>query len=249
LHVTIEETDEGTQICLHLAPSETLPDPESFVRLLRPSLAVAPGVPSRPQPTGLRLVPPVPLEDLPVAGISRLRLLGEPEDIRLRAVRDAFLDDLEDALTKQKRFVGGFVGTLSKAVAPILPFEGESISQQLALAGGISNTEVHIRMTVPFLGMPVLGRQISLTVARDFQRDALKGSVANLEAALVQIATLQETVREGLKVARNPVLSSFQPSVTRQGVVELKRADANLKRLETAAQTSLKKAKRVRRGG
>jgi len=248
LHVTIEETDEGTLICLHLAPSETLPDPESFARQLRPSLAGPPEVPSRQPLTGLRLAPPVPLADLPVAGVSRPQLRGLTEDRRVRQVRDAFLDDLEQSVANQKPALLGLVGKLSNFVGPLLPFEGESVSQQFALAGGVSNAEIHIRMGVPFFGAPTGGRQMVEVIARDFQREALRGNVVELERSLLAIGELRETVREGLQVARNPILSSFAPGVTSKSLPELRRADTNLSSLEKAAQTSLKKAQRVRRG-
>lgn len=249
MHLTIEETDEGTLICLHLAPSETLPDPESFARQLRRSLPEQLEAPSRLLQTDLRLVPPVPLEDLPVAGVSRRQTRGLSEDIRLKRQREAFLEDLEDTVAKQTPALGGFVGLLSHAVAPILPFEGESVSQQFSLGSGLTMGEVHIRMGIPFFGLPSIGRQMAEVLKRDFQREAVRGNVEELQRAGNTLATLLETVMEATRFQAMPFVGGFDdPGLSALGVAALARAELNLKKAQRFAKEQQKKAERVRRG-
>jgi len=250
MHLTIEETDEGTLICLLLQPSETSSELRAFASslpgrsqpLLRPS-STERRIVSRP-------VAPVQLQNLELGGArsAELRGLQDPDSI-FPTARDRFLDDLEETIATQDRALGGAVGKLSRVLAQILPFEGETISQQLSLGTGLSMGEVHIRMVVPFLGLPRIGREFTGVIQRDFERDAVGGNLPELRRSRATIQKLRESIAEALALGKEFFVGGFgDPISDAIGQAQLLRAELNLRKMEKAAEVNIKKAERFRRG-
>lgn len=190
MHVTIEETDEGTLICLLLQPSEISDELRSFASLPRGPRAQGPSGTSTSRPTGSRPAAPVPLANLDVGGAR------SPQG----PSKDTIVEALEASLKGKGPVLGSLIGRASRAIANVLPFfEGETVSEALAIRTGESVPEVHARLSLPFLRLPRVGRDLTKALTTEFRAEAARGRIEVLdrtgriyEAALEKIQTVPD---------------------------------------------------------
>jgi len=177
LHITIEETDEGFLLCLHLLPNETSNELRGFASL-RPGPNRLPRslISTVPQ-TVLRPVEPRRPQDLDVGPV---RASTGPS-------KETIVPILDAAIASGKAPVGGVIGGLSRGVGNLLfgtgidPRAGVSISEQLAQLTDRSVAEVHTRLLAPFLGDPGLGTVATRAITGDIRGLAVRGDVERLE--------------------------------------------------------------------
>jgi len=224
LHVTIEETDEGTLICLLLEPSETSSELRDFVSSLPgPSLS-APSQTSTRRPTDLRSEGLVPLANLDVGGA---RGPGAPS-------RDEVVRALEASLAGSEPSLGGIIGRISRGAANVIPFqEGETISESLAIRTRQTIPEVHARLSLPLLRLPKVGPALVKALSLELRAEAVQGKVGVLDRTRV----IYEAALE--KVLGRPKFLKGRP-------VPPDLAEGRLKTLLTNLRTSRILAQRVR---
>jgi len=215
--VTIEETEEELIVCLHLPLSETSPAQRSSASSAIQSLTDQLSETGSPPPIGSTEEPPSPsvrlarpfgvsLGDLS-QGRGRLRT-PDPEllDVGLFQPRrgpgkETIIAELDRAIAANKAPVGGVIGGLSRGIGNLLfgtgidPRSGVSISQQLAELTGTSVAEVHLRLLLPFIGEPGLGKDFARAMVNDFRTAARNGDVEALEGTIRVLAGAETRIQ------------------------------------------------------
>lgn len=195
MHVSVTTTTEGTQICLHLAPSETLPGVVSSVRQLLESRILGPVDRSlRPlrdlsegQPDQLPALPEGVVSSVPpsVEGEAPLALLVRGPSTRLKIGQipphTALLIALDQAIAEANPPFLGIIGKVSAALSNLLPGEGPTLSRRIARASGQEFSEVHLRMSLPLLELPIVGRRLTKAIWRDLDVEARAGQFEEIQ--------------------------------------------------------------------
>lgn len=179
MHITIEETDEGFVLCLHLLPSEISNELRDFASLRRGPNPLPQRLNSTVQRTALSSAAPgrPPSSALDV-GVVRERTSPAREDI---------ISILDQAVRAKKEPLGGAVGALSRGLGNLMfgtgidPRAGVSISQQLAELTNSSIAEVHLSIAGPFLAETTSGGALGRAVVNDLRTLARDGDVPALK--------------------------------------------------------------------
>jgi len=228
LHVTIEETDEGTLICLLLTPSETSSELRDFATSLSGPRARRPSASS----TGQRIVsrseePPRP-PSLVAGDVSPLPPRQPSADSLIRG--------LEESIRKRKRVpISDLLRLGSRGIASALPFVKEpTLSAAIAGARGESIAEVHVRLAAPLLGLPGIGGDLTKALTGDFERLALEGR----ENDLVRIGNL---ITNQMELIRNLPVAGLPARIAMRAPVQVQ----NLQRLAKAAELNRAKAQQI----
>jgi len=249
MHVTIEETEEGTLICLLLEPSETSSELRTFADSLRGQRARRPSESSAAPPIVSRKEEPDPPASLDV-GVARVRPQPAREDI---------IGVLEAAIRAKTAPLGGAIGALSRGIGNLVfgtgidPRAGVSISQQLSELTGKSIAEVHLDIVGPFLAETKSGGELGRALINDFRTLAAAGDTPALEAivrrlegaegAVTTIIQAEGTTGAVLRRGTDPFTTAGR-GVT---VVRAKRAQKNVQDLKRQAELNLLMAERVQR--
>jgi len=254
MHVTIEETDEGIVICLHLALSETSSELRDFASL-RPG----------PSPLPPRLTSTVPQiasrseepRRLPSLDVGVARVLPRPGRETIQAVLDA-------AIRAKKEPLGGAVGILSRGIGNVVsgrgfadvfnPRAGVSVSQQLAELTGTTVGEVHLGIAGPFLAELTSGGDFVRALTNDFRVLATAGNVPALERVVDRLDATEDSLSTMLGAEQAPGAamrpSSFE-GVSGVGrgllITRAVRARRNVRQIKRQAELSLLLAERVQR--
>jgi len=191
MHVTIEETDEGTLICLLLSPNETSSELRSFAASLREPRARRPSASSTRPQTVLRSEEPQKPPSLDV-GVVRERTSPAKEDI---------IAILDQAIRAKKAPLGGAIGALSRGLGNLLfgtgidPRAGVSLSQQLAEVTDTSIAEVHLAIASPFFAETTSGGALGRAIINDFRVLARAGDVPALQRAFDRLQATEERLK------------------------------------------------------
>jgi len=249
LHVTVEETDEGIKICLHLLLSETSSELRDFASL-------QPG----PSPLPQRLTSTVPqIASRSVEPRRPASLDVGVERVRPRPGRETIQAVLDSAIRAKKEPLGGAVGTLSRGIGNILfgtgidPRAGVSISQQLAELTDTSLAEVHLGIAGPFLSELTSGGEFVRALTNDFRVLATAGNVPALErvvdrlvateGSLDTIISAEGTIGTTIKRGTDPFTTGGRGLL----VVRANRARKNVREIKRQADLNLLMAERVQR--
>lgn len=254
MHITIEETDEGFLLCLHLQPNETSSALRDFASSRPGPSRLPPRLSSTVRLTGLRLVEPAPPESLDV-GLER-RGLGPS--------RETIVPILDAAIAAHKPPVAGVIGALSRGIGNLLfgtgidPRAGVSISEQLAELTDRSVAEVHTRLLAPFFGDPGIGPAFARGVTGDLRALAARGDVGALEEFSEFIEGVEARTQTFLASQRRPAavvgdlavgVGPGSRSVSAAGrgisVVRAARTLKVVKRLRSDTRTNLILARRI----
>lgn len=249
MHVTIEETDEGTLICLLLQPSETSSELRDFASLLPGRRALEPRLTSTMQPTALRPAEPRRPLSLDVGVVRE----------RSRPAREDIIAVLDQAIRAEKEPLGGAVGALSRGLGNVLaeigitPKPGQSISQTIGELTGTSIAEVHLGIAAPFLAELKSGGALSRALINDFRGLARDGDVPALEAIEARLTATDDSLSTIIAAegTTGSVLRRGTDPFTTAGrgvaIVRARRAQKNVRELKRQAELNRKLAEEVQR--
>lgn len=283
--VTIEEDEEELVICLHLPLSETSPAQRSFASSRIRSLTQQVSEPGKPLPIDSIDEPQsqLPRSGDPferprslLRGSPFIQRAVDPDpfpkksplelDVGLVQPRrgpgkETIIAILDEALGKHPRPLGGIIGGLSRGIGNLLfgtgidPRSGVSLSQQLAELTNQSIGEVHIRLLLPFIGEPGLGKDFSKALIDDFRRMARDGDVQGLEGIVELLGGTQDRI-QGIISSQTSPGAVFGDAASGSGrastgagrgllVFRSDRALKGVKDLKRQAELSLQFAERV----
>lgn len=241
MHVTIEETDEGFLLCLHLLPSETSRELRAFASSRPGRSQLPPRLSSTVQRTVSRLVEPVPPANLDV-GVG-VRPRGPS--------RETIIQILDAAITASKPPIVGVIGGLSRGIGNLMfgtgidPRAGVSISEQLAELTDQSVAEVHTRLLSPFLGESGLGPAAVGAITNDYRSLAGRGDVEALEGNQELLEGLRESAERAINFPAPLPAGGPGAGTGRQTRARGARLLKSVKSLETHLKTNLILARRV----
>lgn len=253
MHLTIEETEEGLLLCLHLLPSETSSELRAFASSRRGPSQLPPRLSSTVPLIGSRREEPSQPPSLDV-GVGR---------VRSRPAREDIVAVLDRAIRAKTEPLGGAIGALSRGVGNLLsgtgidPRAGVSISQQLAELTGKTVAEVHLGLAAPFFAETTSGGELGKALINDFRTLARDGNVPALERLIEQIEVTEDRL-DTLVSAQSSPASSIGGGKAGVGGPELQlgrgillirsqRALKNLRELKRQADLNRKLAEVVQR--
>jgi len=253
MHVTIEETDEGFLLCLHLQPSETSSELRAFASSRPGPNPLPPRLSSTVRPIVSRVVGPALPANLDVGVV---RPASGPS-------RETIVAILDRAITERKGKLPGIVGGLSRGFGNLVfgtgidPRAGVSMSEQFAELLDTSVAEVHQRLLLPFLGDKTLGSDFGRALVDDLRLLASRGDVEALEANVSFLSGVEERTRGIVTSQSSPGAAFSDPAVGGAGGragsaagrgINLRNADRLLKvvgSLKRQAELNLLLARRV----